>query len=95
MIMVMILPGLRATRHLHAVVSKFLIQVVGGSSSWFPGWQSHLDTGGFGTLCLPSGGREEERQSEWKPHGRAREQACVCISVVLVKGEQTMRASRR
>lgn len=82
MTMVMILPGPRATLHLHAVVSKFLIQVVGGSSPWFSGWQSHLDTGGFGTLCLASGWREEEGQTEVKPHGRAREQACVCVVVI-------------
>lgn len=77
----MLLPGLRASLHLHAVVSKFLIQVVGGSSPWFSCWQSHLDTGGFGTLCLASGWRE---QSEVNPHGRARKQACVYDADSLV-----------
>lgn len=48
------------TLHLHGVVTKLLIQVVGSASPRFARWQCHLDTGCFGTLCLSSEHRKEE-----------------------------------
>lgn len=43
------------TLHLHGVVTKLLVQVVGSASARFACWQCHLDSGCFGTLCLASG----------------------------------------
>ena len=50
------------TLHLHGVVTKLLIQVVGSASPRFARWQCHLDTGCFGTLCLPPGYSGEKTQ---------------------------------
>ncbi len=51
------------TLHLHGVVTKLLVQVVGSAGPRFACWQSHLDAGCFGTLCLAS--RRSREETQW------------------------------